>query len=241
MKYLLMMTDNTSLTWAAHIRIGFQIYQLPDPLQLLESAPWSKERWKSHTSITILSHHEKVWRQKSAGNYKLQYLNVQCTGLSGKLHPILSWVLTTQDVMIVRPHIKMLAGDYLCFDFLAHDRGLEPHCRLCQMLCDDPAPVEDYLHIITGCRATANTRTDKLPTLLNIILHFSPNNSILDTPTSKLLTQFILDCSSLNLPPDTRIPPDHPGFTEIVRQCSIIINALHKDRTRQLKAMGLLG
>ena len=196
---------------------------------------------ENHTSITILSHHEKVWRQKSAGNYKLQYLNVQCTGLSGKLHPILSWVLTTQDVMIVRPHIKMLAGDYLCFDFLSHDRGLEPHCRLCQMLCDDPAPVEDYPHIITGCRATANTRTDKLPTLLNIILHFSPNNSILDTPTPKLLTQFILDCSSLNLPPDTRIPPDHPGFTEIVRQCSIIINALHKDRTRQLKAMGLLG
>ena len=240
-KYLLMMSDNSSLTWSAHIRIVFQIYQLPDPLQLLQSAPWSKERWKSHTSIAVLSHHEKLWRQKAKNNYKLQYLNVQCTGLSGKLHPILSWVLTTQDVMVVRPHIKMLAGDYLCFEFLSHDRGLDPHCRLCQVSSDYPGLVEDYSHILVGCSATADTRLDKLPTLLNIVLFHNPNNGILDRPSNQFLTQFVLDCSSLNLPSDTRIPQDHPGFTDIVRQCSIMINAIHKDRTRQLKAMGLLG
>ena len=241
-KYLLMMSDNSSLTWSAHIRIVFQMYQLPDPLQLLHSTPCSKNRWKSHTSTAVLSHHEKFWRQKSSKNYKLQYLNVQCTGLSGKLHPVLSWVLTTQDVMVVRPHLKMLAGDYVCFDFLSHDRGIDPYCRLCQEVSDDLAPpAEDYCHILTGCRATAQTRLDKLPTLLNIVMHHSPNNSILDRPSNKLLTQFILDCSSLNLPSDTRIPHDHPGFIDIVRQCSIMINAIHKDRTRQLRALGQLG
>ena len=240
-KYLLMMSEDTSLTWSAHVKIVFKLYNLPDPLLLLNSTHWSKERWKNHTSISVLSHHEKVWRQKSANNYKLQFLNVQCTGLTGKLHPILSWVLNTQDVMVVRPHIKMLAGDYLCFDFLSHDRGLDPQCRLCQVLSDDPAPNEDYPHILAVCRATANTRSDKLPTLLNTVMQYSPCNIILDRPSPILLAQFILDCSSLNLPMDARVPPDHPGFTDMTRQCSLLINAIHKDRTRQLRAMGLLG
>ena len=121
-KYLLMMSDNSSLTWCANVRIIFCLYQLPDPLQLLDTTPWSKERWKSHTNIAVLSYHEKLWRHKAVDNYKLKYLNVKCIGLSSKLHPILSWVLTTQDVVTVRPHIKMLAGDYLCYDFLSHDR-----------------------------------------------------------------------------------------------------------------------
>ena len=127
------------------------------------------------------------------------------------------------------------------YDFLSHDRGLDPHCRLCQVSSDYPGLVEDYSHILVECSATANTRLDKLPTLLNIVLFHNPNNGILDRPSDKLLAQFILDCSSLNLTSDTRIPQDHPGFTDIVRQCSIMINAIHKDRTRQLKAMGLLG
>ena len=98
--------------WSAQIRIIFQLYRLPDPLSLLDSTPGPKKRWKSHTSIAVLSHHERLWRQKAADNQKLQFLNVQCTGLTGKLHPILSWVLTTQDVVLVRPHVRMLAGHY---------------------------------------------------------------------------------------------------------------------------------
>ena len=45
-KYLLMMADSASLTWTAHLRILFQIYALPDPLTLLSTQPWSKEKWK---------------------------------------------------------------------------------------------------------------------------------------------------------------------------------------------------
>ena len=122
-----------------------------------------------------------------------------------------------------------------------NDRGLDPHCRLCRVLSDDPAPTEDYPHILAVCRATANTRSDKLPTLLNTVMQYSPCNSILDRPSPRLLAQFILDCLSLNLPLDARLPPDHPGFADMTRQCSIMINAIHKDRTRQLRALGLLG
>ena len=55
------------------------------------------------------------------------------------------------------------------------------------------------------------------------------------------LTQFMLDCSSLNLPGYMRVPPNYPGFTNIIKQCSITINAIHSDRKRKLKALGLVG
>ena len=245
-RYLLMMSNSTSLTWAAHVRTVFLLYSLPDPLQLLDSPPWSKERWKNHTNIVVISHHEAALRLKAVNNIKLQYLNVSCTGLTGKSHPMLTWIQTTQDVVVARPHVKMLAGDYLCYAFLAHDRGGDPHCRLCHttpntLPTTNHAPVEDYQHLLTQCRATADTREDKLTTLINTVAYHSNNNSILNNSSPSILTQFLLDCTSLNLPTDVRIPPDYPGYTDIARQCSVTINAIHRDRRRQLQALGLVG
>jgi hypothetical protein len=57
-----------------------------------------------------------------------KYMNLQVTGLLGRPHPVLVWVLTTQDVVKVQPHLKMLAGDYFCYTYLAYDRGTDPHC-----------------------------------------------------------------------------------------------------------------
>ena len=242
LKYLLMMASTTSVTWSAHVRIIFQQYSLPDPLLLLGGQPWSKERWKCHTKTAVTAFHEAVWRDKATINYKLQYLNVQCTGLSGRPHPVLSWVQTTQDVEIVRPHIKLLCGDYLCYDYLCHDRGTDPQCRLCSSMSDHgTAPVEDIEHILTQCLATSDTREERLVILLNTIAYHCSDNNLLLKQSSKTLTQFILDCSSLNLPNDTRISPDHPAFIDITRQCSYYVHAVHKHRTRQLKSIGLLG
>ena len=80
-----------------------------------------------------------------------------------------------------------------------------------------------------------------MPTLLNTVAHYNAANAILKEPTSTTLTQFLLDCSSLNLPTDVRIDPALPGFSDIARQCSLIISAIHRDRVRQLKTLGLLG
>ena len=94
-KYLLMMASDNSVTWSAHVRILFRIYNLPDPLTLLCSLPWPKERWKSHTKTAVLAYHEAVWRNKAANNPKLTYPNVKATGLTSRPHPMLSWILTT--------------------------------------------------------------------------------------------------------------------------------------------------
>ena len=154
--------------------------------------------------------------------------------------PTLSWVLTTHDVAIIRPHIKMLSSDYLCYSYLYHDRGIDPHCRMCQLQHHHPAPSEDMVHLLTRCRATSDTRDRIMTDLLNILANFIPNNRLLISPAHDLLTQFLLDCSSLNLPVDVRVPPNHPGFTSITRQCSSLIYAVHMERSRQMKAMGLL-
>ena len=240
LKYLLRMADINSLTWSAHVRLVFQLYNLPDPILLLETRPWPKESWRRHTMVAVTSHHEAVLRLKSLSNMKLQYLNVQASGLSGRPHPVLAWVQTTQDVVKIRPHLKMLAGDYLCYSYIAHDRGTDPYCRMCNSLSHTPAPAEDMVHMLTRCRATADTRNRILPELLNTVASFYEGNTILSSPSHDLLTQFILDCSSLNLPPTIRVHPEHPSFNKITMQCSSLIYAIHRDRTRQLKAIGFL-
>ena len=172
--------------------------------------------------------------------YKLLYLNIQAIGLSGRPYPVLAWVLTTQDVMTIRPHLKMLAGDYICYAYLAHDRGVDPHCRMCKSLSSHPAPAEDLVHLLTRCRATADTRDRVLPELFNTVSKYIPSNALLTSTAHHHLTQFILDCSSLNLPANIRVNPNRPGFNDIARQCSTTINAIHNHRTRLVKAMCLL-
>ena len=153
-------------------------------------------------------------------------------------------------MIIIRPHIKILSGDYLCYSNLAHDRGIEPFCRLCQAAapsdrCSDQGqqeqtPIEDIIHLLTQCRATKDTRDRYIPDLLNHVADYIPSNHILFNPTHAQLTQFILDCSSLNLSNDLRIPTDHPGFIHITKFCSRLIYAIHRDRTKQLKSLGYI-
>ena len=145
------------------------------------------------------------------------------------------WQLGTCPVSIVRPHVKFLAGDYLCFDTLAHDRGVQPYCRLCQLLTPHPAPSEDYEHILTRCRATADTRGRILPQLLNTISDNLPSNWLLSSPAHNLLTQFILDCCSLNLPRRFNIN-DHDS-QKIFQLSRDLCYYIRKTRTEKLRLL----
>ena len=238
--YLLAMADDKSVTWTAHVRILFKLYNLPDPLQLLAGQPWTKTAWLQYTKTSITCYHEKILRAKAENNRKLKYLNVKATGLSGRPHPMLAWVKTTQDVDIVGPHIKMLAGDYLSYENLSLDRGVGPHCRLCQLSYQLPAPAETLEHLLTRCRATSNVRSRILPEILNTLSKYHPNNELLSKPTHSKLTQFLLDSSSLNLQANMRLAPNQKGFTDITKLCSSLIFAVHNERKRQLKGLQLL-
>ena len=239
-KYILKMSDTNSVTWSAHLRIILLKYNLPDPLTLLASPPWPKEKWKQYTGTAVTCYHEKALRQKCSKNVKLKYFNVHAVSLTGTPHPIITWLATTRDVEIARPHIKMLAGDYPCFSYLGHDRGTDPHCRLCSCMSFQQPAEEDLMHILTRCRATAETRSRILPDLLNLLAQYHPNHGLLLQHAHSTLTQFILDCTSLNLPSSHRISPKHPLYRDIARKCSDIVYAIHTDRAQQLKNMGLL-
>ena len=205
------MTDNTSVTWAAHVRILCETYHIPDPLAFLQGALLSKETWKTMVQTKITVHQETNMRRKALSNWKLNFLNIQLSGLTGRIHPILFGIKTTQDAKHARPHIKMLAGDYMCFNTLALERGSDPQCKLCLPGSDMPAPSEDIIHILTSCRGTADVRSRILPELLNVVDKFFPTCTILDTRDEHTLTQSILDCSSPNLPILTRLDPIQEG------------------------------
>ena len=157
---------------------------------------------------------------------------MQCTGLSGRIHPALSWVCSTKDVEKIRVSLKMLAGDYLCSANLARDRGQDPSCLLCKEF------EEDLCHLLTTCRATASTRTRLLPDLLNIVAVFFPSNALLNMHSLVLLTQFILDPTSLNLPNNMRIQPNAGSLYEVTSVCNNYCFAIHKERARQLSQQG---
>ena len=236
-RYLVMMAGNSSLTWSAHLRTIFQHYNLPSPLALLDGPLWSKNRWKDHTKTAVVAQTEAVWRSKAANNSKLAFLNVSTLGLSGRPHPLVSSILSTQDIDRSRIHIKMLAGDYQCYASLARDRDMDPHCRLCRSLAPHRnAPEEDLIHLLTICQATAVTRARLVTQLLNTVATFFPQNEILDNPNHATLTQFILDCTSLNLPNTIRVSSNHPNLVHLLASCSDLCYAIHKDRLRQLRS-----
>ena len=155
--------------------------------------------------------------------------------MASQVDPVLSGIITTQEVTKSRVHLKMLAGDYPCQMYLSSDNA---SCLLCQSLLQgQPTPTEDMVHLLTRCKATADTRSGLIPDLLNTISQYLPTNSILANPNQVHLTQFILDPTSLNLPMNIRLSPDHPALTTVLTSCRNVCFAVHKDRTRKLKQL----
>ena len=188
------------------------------------------------TSVT--AYHEAFWRLKAKNNSKLHFLNVQTSGLSGRPYSTILGILTTQDVAKSRIHLKMLSGDYPCYYYLGSDREQDAFCRLCHSLLPfHPPPDEDMVHLLTRCRGTLETRSRIIPELLNTIQQHFPTNGILVHQNHSHLAQLILDPTSLNLPINMRISPDHPALSPVLAVYRKLCFAIHKDRTNQLKKL----
>ena len=227
-----MMSELNSTTWANHIRIICQMYNLPDPLALLNQTPCSKSQRKELTATNVTVYAERKWRYLALSNSKMEYFNVQLLGLSGRHHPALSNINTTRDVTKARLHLKFLTGDYLSFERLARDiDDQDPRCRLCQ------APSEDIKHILTLCRSTSDVRQRLIPELLNAVASIDSTSQILNLPdlNPHTLTQFILDCGSSNLDNRYRLSYAHPGTPYVFRISRDICFGIHNSRTKLLK------
>ena len=175
---------------------------------------------------------ERELRQQALPNSKLQYLNVQLNGLAGRQHPALLNVSTTQDSKKLRLHLKFLTGDFLTGWRRSKDLpGTDPSCRLCL------AEEETTEHILTTCPSLAEVRQRLFPDLMNVVASVQPSCKILKTHTPAILTQFILDCTSINLEDDYRIPAHNPNNQDIFSLARDWCFAASNSRTRQLKLL----
>ena len=164
----------------------------------------------------------------------MDYLNVKLSGLSGHPHPAHRNICTTQDVRTLRLHLKFLTRDYPHAEQLAQDQPhLSPACRLCL------APVESTEHVLVSCSATAECRQRIFPELMNMVASVQPMSHILVTPTSAELVQFLLDCTSLNLSDQIRVPAHNPGISGIFKLSRDWCYALNNERKRQLRKLQL--
>ena len=124
--------------------------------------------------------------------------------------------------------------DFISNYRLAQDQpNLSPACDL----CGDPEDTTE--HVMVVCRATHAVRERLLPALLNIVAKVQPMCSILDNQTTPphTLTQFIIDCSSLNLPGNFRIPAHNPDISEVFRISRDWAFGIISERTRLLKTL----
>ena len=231
--YILKMCETNSTTWCNHVTLLCLQYNLPSPLSLLRTKPVSKLEWNTMVKTRVISWHENEMRRKASDNSKMKYLNVQILGLSGRPHPALNNIYTTQDTKKLRHHLKFLTCDYLTNERLSKDR---PHHSPACYLCLDPT--DSIEHVLTICRATAEVRNRLFPELVNVVAKVQPMCSILQHhPPPDILTQFILDCTSLNLPETIRIPAHNPLVYLICKVSRDWCYAVSNERLRLLKLL----
>ena len=137
-------------------------------------------------------------------NSKMGYLNISIKGLNGRVHPALSGIISTHNVKKARAHIKMLCDDIYTFKRKYEYEGGSPHCRLC-FDPNNPQSIgqqsEDIQHILSQCSFYKDIRA-RILCQMEILCRKSMsdiNFKFIQT-NNHLITQFILDCTSLNLP-----------------------------------------
>ena len=232
--YILKMCATNSTTWSNHVQLLCLKYGLPSPLSLLQSfPPASKESWNTLVKTRVMVWYEQELRSRSLGNSKMKYLNVQLLGLSGRPHPALQNILTNQDAKKLRIHLKFLTCDYLTNERIAIDRpSLSPACDLCS------SPNDSIEHVMVSCKATAEVRNRLFPELMNAVAQVQPMCSILQLhPPPAILTQFVLDCSSLNLPDSIRVPAHNPDIFKIYKISRDWTFGISCERSRLLRDM----
>lgn len=230
--YLLENMDNNSRTWSAHLSNVAKMYDITPPLELMRQSPPSKASFKEHILTKITSFHESELRISAKNNSKMKYFNVSMTGLRGRHHRVLDGPVTTHQVRKLRPVIKFLCGDYYTLEMKHRQTGKgSPNCRLCP-----DGIIEDVQHIVAGCDATSVIRLRFLDTLRNIL----PNSKSCIDPEKifgdkSILTQFLLDPNSMNLPNDTRIHIDDPISSEIFSLARDLCFNIHTERLKKMK------
>ena len=149
-------------------------------------------------------------------------------------HPVLRNVAAASDVLKLRVQVRFLVGDYLTYSLdHSHGNGKSPHCRLCST-ADTPLN-ESVSHVISQCSALESVRSRILPEILDVVRNLSPQkwvSNYLHLQNDNTRTQFILDCTSQNLPISIRVKATN--CMVVFRVTRDFCFAIHKERMRLL-------
>ena len=176
----------------------------------------------------------------SIGKVQCSKCYIETPGRAVKCHPIMRNVTTAREVQKLRVSIKMLSGDYLTFAVKSRQNSGSSDCRLCQ------DPVEDLVHVLCRCPSSSDSRKRILNEISSLLSEASDDNSckILDSETvknlfsdEKTLTQFILDCTSYNLPNTFRYNVNDPKVTKIFSLARDLCFTVHTTRIRLLREL----
>ena len=229
--YILRNSSENSRTWVIHLRHLSRKYGLEDPLVCLARDPPTKSFYKELVATKITAYYENVLRQSASRNSQMNYLNVSTTGLRGRHHPALSYMITTREVKLSRPHIKFLSGNYLTYKIKADQSGGSARCRICTSGSE-----ESVTHVISTCQALREQR-DKVLEEYRTLCKLTKNKIDFEEieKSDEELCQFILDPTSLNL--QIRVSLQDPLLTDFVKLSRDFCFIIDKTRVGLLKEL----
>ena len=228
-KYLLEMSCNNSGTWSVHLRHISEMYGVEEPLSCLQRLPPSKSEYKEYIMTKISAFYETELRATASTNSSMKYFNVSLLGLRGRHHPAVGNINDTSQVINMRPHVKMLTGDYLTYEKKAQQSGGSPNCRIS---VSSESESESLTHVIASCEALSEPRKR----ILKGIEHLCQYNGFIIQEyyqNPEAMTQFILDPSSMNLP--KRIHINDPILPDLFKLSRDFYNAIHKLRMKLIQ------
>ena len=152
-------------------------------------------------------------------------------GLRGKHHPAISNIRTAEEVKKMRPHLKMLCGNFLTYGtkFDQSGRG-SARCKLCDH------NYESLSHILVTCPLYSEVRFKILEQFSGVLSESQNCLTLEDFSSSEtILTQLILDPSSMNL--STRVHLLDPILPKLFSLARDLCFAISKKRANLLNEM----
>ena len=243
--YLLEHSKERSQTWSNYLRYISDMYDMTDPLTSLRCDPPTKLSYKEYCMTKVTSFHERILRHQAKENPRMKYFNVSLSGLRGRPHPSITNAVTTSEVRKMRPHLKMLVGDYTTFKTRSEWSGGSPDCRLCASTMfghssqtKPPSDTVSHNDIVATCPCLATFRNpilNQMSALCNVSCYSINFTHLLEN--EELLTQFVLDPSSLNM--ETRININDPLLPEFFRLSRDLCYVLDRERGAMLKKLNI--
>ena len=227
-------SPTNSRTWSRHVKNLIKMYSIENLSFNLEKTPPPKSKFKSSILIKITQFWESKLRKDAQNNSKMKYFNVSLIGLTGRCHPALCNITTTQQVIRMRPHLKMLCGDYYTYELRAKYQGGSPQCRLCT---SESQNIENIEHILITCPNYSDVRQrviSEMKTIVEGIDYIQTSENIFSDNHN--MTQFILNCTSANL--TTRINYNDENLSKIFELSRGLCYSIHKTRISLLKDIG---